>query len=130
MHLHMCMYSGHSYTTGLRYRNTVYSREFNRKFETFYIGQIKTAIFVISSLKFTLTLTQATNSGEIILYSLFYPDHFILPTQRVRISHSFNRDNDYTISLNCSCCPVGWGCRIHQLLLCRGVRPHQRVSWI
>ena len=21
-------------------------------------------------------------------------------------------------------CPVGWGCRIHQLLLCRGVRPH------
>ena len=20
-------------------------------------------------------------------------------------------------------CPVGWGCRIHQLLLCRGVRP-------
>ena len=22
-----------------------------------------------------------------------------------------------------SVCPVGWGCRIHQLLLCRGVRP-------
>ena len=21
-------------------------------------------------------------------------------------------------------CPVGWGCRIHQLLLCRGVTPH------
>ena len=21
------------------------------------------------------------------------------------------------------CCPVGWGCRIHRLLLCRGVRP-------
>ena len=21
-------------------------------------------------------------------------------------------------------CPVSWGCRIHQLLLCRGVRPH------
>ena len=28
-------------------------------------------------------------------------------------------------------CPVGWGCRIHRLLLCRGVRPHpQRESWI
>ena len=27
-------------------------------------------------------------------------------------------------------CPVGWGCRIHRLLLCRGVRPPQRVSWI
>ena len=27
-------------------------------------------------------------------------------------------------------CPVGWGCRIHRLLLCRGVRPLQRVSWI
>ena len=22
-------------------------------------------------------------------------------------------------------CPVGWGCRIHRLLLCRGVRPPQ-----
>ena len=21
-------------------------------------------------------------------------------------------------------CPFGWGCRIHQLLLCRRVRPH------
>ena len=21
-------------------------------------------------------------------------------------------------------CPVGWGCRIHRLLLCRGIRPH------
>ena len=25
-------------------------------------------------------------------------------------------------------CPVGWGCRIHRLFLCGGVRPHQRVS--
>ena len=23
-----------------------------------------------------------------------------------------------------STCPVGWGCRIHRLHLCRGVRPH------
>ena len=30
-------------------------------------------------------------------------------------------------------CPVGWGCRIHWLHFCRGVRqphPPQRVSWI
>ena len=27
-------------------------------------------------------------------------------------------------------CPVGWSCKIHRLLLCRGVRPTQRVSWI
>ena len=28
-------------------------------------------------------------------------------------------------------CPVSWGCRIHWLHLCRGVRsPPQRVSWI
>ena len=29
-------------------------------------------------------------------------------------------------------CPVGWGCWIHRLLLCRGVRtpPPQRVSWL
>ena len=25
--------------------------------------------------------------------------------------------------------PVGWGCRIHRLLLCWGVRLSQRVSW-
>ena len=23
--------------------------------------------------------------------------------------------------------PIGWGCRIHQLHLCRGVRPHSNV---
>ena len=27
-------------------------------------------------------------------------------------------------------CPVGWGCRIHQLHLYWGVRPPQQVSWI
>ena len=28
-------------------------------------------------------------------------------------------------------CPVGWGCRIHRLHFCRGVRPHpQTASWI
>ena len=27
-------------------------------------------------------------------------------------------------------CPVAWGCRIHRLCLCRGVRPPQWVSWI
>ena len=26
--------------------------------------------------------------------------------------------------------PVDWGCRIHQLLLGRGAKPHQQVSWI
>ena len=25
-------------------------------------------------------------------------------------------------------CPVDWGCRIHRLLLCRGVRPHPPTS--
>ena len=32
------------------------------------------------------------------------------------------------LSLSHSSCPVGWGCRIHQLLHCRGARPPQRVS--
>ena len=27
-------------------------------------------------------------------------------------------------------CPVGWGYRIHQLFLCRGVRPPKWVTWI
>ena len=26
-------------------------------------------------------------------------------------------------------CPVGWGCRIHRLHLCRGIRLPQWVSW-
>ena len=26
-------------------------------------------------------------------------------------------------------CPVGWGCRIHRELLCRGVRPHKRMFY-
>ena len=30
----------------------------------------------------------------------------------------------------CTNCPVSWGCRIQRLLLCRGVRLPQRVSWI
>ena len=29
----------------------------------------------------------------------------------------------YTGNLYQNYCPVGWGCRIHRLLLCRGVRP-------
>ena len=31
------------------------------------------------------------------------------------------RKTDKVIQNNC--CPVGWGCRIHRLLLCRGVTP-------
>ena len=34
------------------------------------------------------------------------------------------------IQTNYYYCPVGWGCRIHRLLLCRRVRIPQRVSWI
>ena len=36
----------------------------------------------------------------------------------------------YLIISYCIFCPVSWGCRIHWLHLCRGVRPPpQRVSW-
>ena len=42
-------------------------------------------------------------------------------------------DQNYSISIPLpliSCCPVSWGCRIHWLHLCRGVRPTpKRVSW-
>ena len=37
-------------------------------------------------------------------------------TIQLKISHLF-------IQLNFKTCPVGWGCRIHRPLLCRGVRP-------
>ena len=32
------------------------------------------------------------------------------------------------LKINLSSCPVGWGCRIHQLHLCRGVRPPSLMS--
>ena len=34
-----------------------------------------------------------------------------------------------SILLNKNNCPVGWGCRIHQRHICRGVRHPQWVSW-
>ena len=34
-------------------------------------------------------------------------------------SHQFKRNN---LTIKKSICPVSWGCRIHQLHLCRGVR--------
>ena len=40
------------------------------------------------------------------------------------ISKSFFIWNKY------KCCSVGWGCRIHRLHFCRGVRPRQWVSCI
>ena len=40
-----------------------------------------------------------------------------------------NKYNNNYVQLTC---PVDWGCRIHRLHLCRGVRPSppQRMSWI
>ena len=46
--------------------------------------------------------------------------HWTIPT---------SPDKDFWWNQNLSC-SVDWGCRIHRLLLCRGVRPPNRVSWI
>ena len=53
-----------------------------------------------------------------IIYSVRETNHF----QNTKMPYHLN-----------TYCPVTWGCRIHQLLLCKGVRPHhhqQQVSWI
>ena len=48
----------------------------------------------------------ATTDGELAEISVL---NYKLPTLKIRFAHSS--------------CPVGWGCRIHQLHLCRGLRP-------
>ena len=49
----------------------------------------------------------------------------------VDIYSVFYRFYKHVNVLTCIDRPVDWGCRIYQLLLCRGVRPHlQQVSWI
>ena len=43
-----------------------------------------------------------------------------------------SKDQNITILIICThlyCSPVSWGCRTHQLHLCRGVRIPQWVSW-
>ena len=50
----------------------------------------------------------------------FFYNHLVWPLAGISLS----------VCISKSHCPVGWGCRIHRLLLCRGVRPHPRVSWI
>ena len=42
----------------------------------------------------------------------------------------YKKKNKINCNLQKIVCPVGWGCRIHQLYLCRGVRFLQQVSWI
>ena len=37
-----------------------------------------------------------------------------------RLSRYLHKKNSLIAIIGC---PVGWGCRIHRLLLCRGVRP-------
>ena len=43
---------------------------------------------------------------------------------------SFSKLKLYFFVIITTLCPVSWGCRIHWLLLCRGVRLFQWVSWI
>ncbi len=53
-----------------------------------------------------------TNTGSKRLISLVLNCHFFSLTTRNILFIGTKND-----------CPVRWGCRIHQLLLCRGVRP-------
>ena len=54
-----------------------------------------------------------------------------LPKRQKRHSKKKKKKKEKKIILpNYQRCLVGWGCRIHRLLLSRRVKPHQRVSWI
>ena len=41
-----------------------------------------------------------------------------------RVSAITDVKNSQRMNNNNNRCPIGWGCRIHRLLPCRGVRPH------
>ena len=54
-----------------------------------------------------------------IIYSVFNMSFVDTPL----IFFSLSMDWDIYISFSKPACPVGWGCRIHQLHFCREVRP-------
>ena len=66
-------------------------------------------LFFLSVL-FALIFCWIFQKSELCLYFLFLKP-FISPTQQL------------TVLIQIVHCPVGWGCRIHRLFLCRGVRP-------
>ena len=43
--------------------------------------------------------------------------------KKVKRNEDKNERNKQKDEMKEDVCPVGWGCRIHRLLLCRGVRP-------
>ena len=51
-------------------------------------------------------------------------------TSKLRTYAELNYLKLNCLTFNAVYCPVGWGCRIHWLHLCRGVTPPQWVSWI
>ena len=89
--------------------------------------------FFLSSL-FFLFLSESS----IVLYFQFF--HSVKPWWRPIKYNSLKHLNIFILNLELfvhlshsyqhHTCPVGWGCRIHRLLPCRGVRPPLWVSWI
>ena len=47
---------------------------------------------------------------------------------QIQIFNHFLNLKPFTIVQTNELCPVGWGCRIYRLLLCRGVRPSPNES--
>ena len=73
------------------------------------IFRILSHLRYVFTILFTFFLPFLLFSFFITRFSFLKPSSFLLPTHHF----PFNR---YFLH-----CPVGWGCRIHRLLLCRGV---------
>ena len=60
------------------------------------------------------------------------PSKFLSPVQTIGFSQEIQwQQVSSGLHDSYKYCPVGWGCRIHRLLLCGGIKsPNQRVSWI
>ena len=86
-------------------------------FTVFYILFIAFLLY-IHTFKHVYIYLSFSISLSLYIYIYIYID----VTYYTSLMYQLNDNNIYIY------CPVGWECRIHRLLLCKGVRPRQRVS--
>ena len=103
-------------------------RFFISKFYTYILAKDSVCIRVSSS--FLILAKCFVNQIHIKLVYFFFANYLSFFAFTKDAIHRYYRiinccevnDSPWKISL-CMLCPVGWGCRINRLLLCRGVRP-------
>ena len=110
--------------------------EFSKAFDSILIGKMEqillaydlpketaTAIMMLyKNMKALVCLPDGdTDFFNIVTREALAPYLFIIGLDYViQMSIDLIKENGFTLKI---ACPVSWGCRIHRLLLCRGVRP-------